>query len=65
MKNTKTFEKIGNIAGVGYGLYFAYSRNLKAVDYLFWVIIFGLSFHEIGEQVDRTITKIKEADGSK
>lgn len=52
---------IGGIAGVLYGsLVYAYHGGngffkTPWVNRLWWAIIFGLAFHEIGEQVDRRI----------
>lgn len=57
--NNRTFEIIGGVLGIAYGIYFTKEFGgvfaNKYLNYLWWMVIFALAFHEIGEQVDRKV----------
>lgn len=59
VEKNKTFEYLGAVVGIAYGLYFAKDNkglfSNKYLNYFFWALIFGLAVHEIGEQIDRYV----------
>lgn len=59
LEKNKTFEYLGGVLGIAYGLYFAKANGglftNKYLNYFFWALIFGLAVHELGEQVDRHV----------
>ena len=56
-KKAGTFETIGAFAGIGFGIYYAHYHKAAWWGYIFWVVIFTLAAHELGEQADRIMKK--------